>query len=140
MGRANCFKWESLIIKDWRCGMIPCTAASSCLLLFILHKLNTHGTMWFLHRSLSGPSNRGISMDSVPALSRSAKAEDSILKFFKHFISVSMISALQGLRPLARSSADFFLSPDLAVPAVLDDSRLVLDSVLDALALPAGHH
>ena len=79
-------------------------------------------------------------MGSVPALSRSAKAEDSMLKFFKHFISVSMISAVQGLSPLAKRSADFFLSLDLAVPAVLDDSRLVLDSVLDALALPAGHH
>jgi hypothetical protein len=79
-------------------------------------------------------------MGSVPAFSRSAKAEDSILKFFKHFISVSMISAVQGLSPLAKRSADFFLSLDLAVPAVLDDSRLVLDSVLDALALPAEHH
>ena len=40
-GNACCFKGESDMIKFIKCGMIPFSAACSCLLLFILHKLNS---------------------------------------------------------------------------------------------------
>ena len=40
-GNAYCFRGESDIIKCIKCGIIPFSAAYSCLLLFILHKLNS---------------------------------------------------------------------------------------------------
>lgn len=40
-GNAYCFKGESDMIKCIKCGMIPFSAACSCLLLLILHRLNS---------------------------------------------------------------------------------------------------
>ena len=40
-GNAYCFKGESNIINCIKCGIIPFSAACSCLLLFILHRLKS---------------------------------------------------------------------------------------------------
>lgn len=40
-GRACCFNGDSDVIKFIKCGMIPFSAACSCLLLFILQRLKS---------------------------------------------------------------------------------------------------